>query len=305
MSSSVSVLQWRLSEDINSNERCSKVIAIIKPFMVKNAIIVLHGIRHACFRATLTLLTISGSPAQSNYQHCCSNTTAVLYPRNLYHMTGFEICTVGAKIAETYSKPAEVVVPEPRLDKALLLSLRCLLTETSQTIRRDVMSITYQQAQEEQGEALLCAFKDVKGNCFALCAYNFPVAWSNPEILTLHCGALIKCFKRFARDAGNLTCVAAITANFTPEMKQYKHLEEAGFKSASVLANACEPSHTCWFTPPSEEVFKEVIDYIFVNNTAKAIITFNMHDGGSETPPLTAEYPSDHAWLNATISWNR
>ena len=276
------IFHWNLS-DVQDPDRMKAVSIILKKQALKSAIMVLHDVHKECLNALHVQFSdtrykiIAGSPHVIKNRDTTSCHTMMLYPRDLYTLTDMATIHVGEHIAEVYVAPPKVVIPEPTLIKSLCNSVRCMVTGKTMHYRKDATRETYNNACRLNRRALICVFMlkgDPNNKVFKLCAYRFPASWKNTEILTLHTASICKIAKVFGVDHNQTNCkklpiIMCFNGNFTPQMRQYQQVLDAGFQDAFATSAEKEGKHdderyTCRVELPDGDIFEEVIDYIFV-----------------------------------------
>lgn len=167
----------------------------------------------------------------------------------------------------------------------------------------------YQEAVKRSNVLLHVELTDDKGDSVHIWAYHMPCAFQNPGIMRYHADEVVRTIHEAAKSDMHLLCM---DGNFQPYTELYYTFVEAGFNSTALVATRAEPKWTCSSNSIWGGTFAGTLDYVWHLDTSDCCnknydyqVTFaDVVEDDDGRPPFlpSIDFPSDHLWMDVTIT---
>ena len=300
-------------EALAEDGRYKKLLSRIEAAMDEDRIIVLHEVDYK-LRGLLTVLAESEQYAMVSQGHGYWRNwymgSVVLWPRWKFDLNKVKWVTVGDLVKKNVDDPT----PEPgMIEWAMSPFMRGYRWVTGakaptnyyrKAVGRSNV-LTHVQLTSKKSEETVNVW-----------AYHMPCAFRDPPIMQYHADEIVRAV--FAADEGRH--VLCMDGNFKPHTPIYNTFSGTGMTSVAFAALGKEPSWTCRSNSNFGGSFEGTLDYVwFIDTTfegAAASVsdhqppsygaTFaDLHFKEEQSYLPTETFPSDHLWMDVSISFER
>lgn len=289
---------------LDENLRRSKIMKQLVSVMTTKEMIVLHEVDYK-LRALLSVEVDRRdygmiSQGHGNHRNWYMG-SVILWPRLVYRLALSEYLTVSDLIKKNVKDPTP---KQGWVDWALSPMIR-----SYQWISGSKSPPNYYKKATTRSNVLLhVLLEDVEtGENVNVWGYHMPCAFREPQVMEYHANELVASVLE-AKQGLHLLCM---DGNFQPDNDLYERFYNFGMKSAAFCANDEEPKFTVKTNSTFGGEFEGTLDYVWFMDTKENSDNYSCEvefpiveslDNG-EVPFLPTEnIPSDHVWMNVTIT---